>query len=235
MATGNWLRRIGSQGRWDEAAVLQERVLEARKTVLGERHPGTLTAMGNLASTYRNQGRSDEAMVLQEESARGQEDGARRAAPWHSDGDGQFGFHVLGSRAMGRGGRAGGESAGGQEDGARRGFRHPDTLMAMGNLALTYQNQGRRDEAVVLQERTLEACKTVLGGGIQTLTAMYTWLDVRDQGRWDEAAGAAGDSAGGAAKRCSRAAPRHADDDEELGFDVPGSRAMGRGRCAEVG
>jgi hypothetical protein len=36
------------------------------KQILGEQHPETLTAMVNLAGTYRNQGKWDEAMELQE-------------------------------------------------------------------------------------------------------------------------------------------------------------------------
>ena len=47
-------------------------------------------------------------------------EGARRAAPRHSDDDEQLGFDLRESRAMGRGDGAARESAGGQEDGARR-------------------------------------------------------------------------------------------------------------------
>jgi hypothetical protein len=38
--------------------------MEARKRVLGEEHPHTLTSMANLASTYRKQGRLEEAEEL---------------------------------------------------------------------------------------------------------------------------------------------------------------------------
>ena len=54
------------------------------------------------------------------ESAGGQEGGARRAASFHAEGDGQSGVYVLETGAMGRGGRSGGDSAGGQQGGARR-------------------------------------------------------------------------------------------------------------------
>ncbi|KAL2810943.1 hypothetical protein BJX63DRAFT_433767 [Aspergillus granulosus] len=40
-------------------------VIEVRKQVLGPEHPGTLTSMANLASTYRNQGRWKEAKELE--------------------------------------------------------------------------------------------------------------------------------------------------------------------------
>jgi tetratricopeptide (TPR) repeat protein len=65
-AMANLAATYGNQGRWDEAVVLEERVLEASKVAPGEQHPDTLTAMANLAVTYWNQGRWDEAVVLQE-------------------------------------------------------------------------------------------------------------------------------------------------------------------------
>ena len=37
--------------------MLEVRVLEMRKAVLGQEHPDTLTGMANLASTFWNQGR----------------------------------------------------------------------------------------------------------------------------------------------------------------------------------
>jgi tetratricopeptide (TPR) repeat protein len=66
MAMANLAATYRRQGRWDEAVVLEEKVLEVRTEVFGERHPDTLMAMANLASTYRHQGRWDEAVVLQE-------------------------------------------------------------------------------------------------------------------------------------------------------------------------
>ncbi|KAI5788641.1 hypothetical protein FPQ18DRAFT_412067 [Pyronema domesticum] len=53
------------QGRWVEAEKLQKKVLETSKVILGEDHPGTLTAMGNLALTLRDQGRWVQAEKLQ--------------------------------------------------------------------------------------------------------------------------------------------------------------------------
>ncbi|KAJ7077767.1 hypothetical protein C8R44DRAFT_581340, partial [Mycena epipterygia] len=49
----------------EEAEKLEVVVLEKRKTVLGEDHPHTLTAMNNLASTYRDLGKLEEAEELQ--------------------------------------------------------------------------------------------------------------------------------------------------------------------------
>ena len=53
------------QGKYAEAAGLQEEALAVEKRVLGEEHPDTLTTTGNLASTYKMQGRYAEAAALQ--------------------------------------------------------------------------------------------------------------------------------------------------------------------------
>ncbi|CZR68366.1 uncharacterized protein PAC_18265 [Phialocephala subalpina] len=63
------LGRIGwfywEQGRSDEAEKLEVEVLDLRKEVLGPKHPDTITAIANLASTWRKQGRSGEAEKLE--------------------------------------------------------------------------------------------------------------------------------------------------------------------------
>ena len=51
-------------GRWQEVEELQVIVVEARKRVLGEKHPDTLLSMESLAITYRSRGRMAEAMEL---------------------------------------------------------------------------------------------------------------------------------------------------------------------------
>jgi tetratricopeptide (TPR) repeat protein len=51
----------------DEAARIKKQVLEKRRQILGEKHPDTITAMSNLASTLRDQGQLDEAAKVFEE------------------------------------------------------------------------------------------------------------------------------------------------------------------------
>jgi hypothetical protein len=53
-----------SQGRWKEAKELFVKVVETRKTVLGQGYPSTLTSMVNLAYTWKSQGRDEEAIEL---------------------------------------------------------------------------------------------------------------------------------------------------------------------------
>ncbi|KAM0085556.1 hypothetical protein ACKRZS_002162 [Fusarium odoratissimum] len=55
---------LGEKGRrlwWD---LREERVMEMRRTVLGEEHPDTLGSMNNLALTWKNQGRTRDALAL---------------------------------------------------------------------------------------------------------------------------------------------------------------------------
>jgi hypothetical protein len=40
--------------------------MQARKRVLGDEHPSTLTSMGNLAFTLQSQARREEALALME-------------------------------------------------------------------------------------------------------------------------------------------------------------------------
>ena len=49
-----------------EAEALQQRVLEARRRVLGKEHPETLRTMGNIGLLYNRQGRNAEAPDLRD-------------------------------------------------------------------------------------------------------------------------------------------------------------------------
>ena len=69
------------------------------------------------------------------------------------------------------------------------GEEHPDTLANMANLASTYHQRGRYDEAEELEVRVLEIRKRVLGDehphmlmSIADLESMY-----RQRGRHEEA------------------------------------------------
>src|SRR5439155_13678749 len=69
------------------------------------------------------------------------------------------------------------------------GKEHTDTLRAMANLASTYRDQGRWDDAVKLEEEVLNASIRLLGKEHpDTLTAMANLaLTYWNQGRWDDA------------------------------------------------
>jgi tetratricopeptide (TPR) repeat protein len=175
------------QGRSDEAEKLQVEVLKLRKNVQGEKHPDTIRAMANLASTWQQQGRSDEAEKLRLEVLELQK-------------------NVLGEkhpdtiRAMAN--LASTWQQQGRSDEAEKlevevlelqknvqGEKHLDIIMAMGNLASTWWQQGHLDKAEKLEVEVLELRKNVLGEKHpDTIRAManlaLTWWH---QGRSDEA------------------------------------------------
>ncbi|KAL4732890.1 hypothetical protein BDV11DRAFT_210631 [Aspergillus similis] len=74
-------------------------------------------------------------------------------------------------------------------DKRQRGPEHPLTLTIMANLALTYHNQGRWNEAEKLNMEVMKTRKAVLGAEHpSTLTSMANLASTyRNQGRWSEA------------------------------------------------
>ena len=53
------------------------------------------------------------------------------------------------------------------------GAEHPDTLISMANLAITYRDQGRWNEAEKLQVQVMDTSKKLLGAEhSHTLTSM---------------------------------------------------------------
>ena len=68
------------------------------------------------------------------------------------------------------------------------GDEHLDTLTSMANLAATYQNQGRWNEAEKLQVQVIETRKRVLGDEHpSTLTSIANLASTYwNQGRWNE-------------------------------------------------
>lgn len=69
------------------------------------------------------------------------------------------------------------------------GAEHPDTLISIASLALTYWKQGRWKEAEQLNISVIETSKRVLGvEHPDTLTMIGNLASIyRDQGRWKEA------------------------------------------------
>ena len=72
---------------------------------------------------------------------------------------------------------------------ASRGASVPATLTCMANLALTYTNQGRWEEAEETQVQVMETFKTKFGADHpDTLTSINNLgLTYTNQGRWEEA------------------------------------------------
>ncbi|KAJ6524113.1 hypothetical protein DFH09DRAFT_1418917 [Mycena vulgaris] len=132
------LRGMSDLGRTQDAADLEAMILEKRKHLLGDDHPDTLLAAGNLASSYDDLGRTQDAaelqaMVLEKINALGRTQDA-------ADLEGT----ILEKRKQLVG-----------ED-------HPDTLLAMGNLASSYGDLGRTQDAADLKAVVLDLKSVVL-------------------------------------------------------------------------
>lgn len=168
---------FADQGRWDEAASLQEKIVEFYTSFFGAEDEETLTAMAWLSVTYREQGRLSEAAQLQETVLQerllmvgrrlyGEEDHGVVSA---------MGNLGLTYREQGRLE----ESAELQEkvlEATRRLLGEDDsgTLSVMINLGLVYHNLGRTEEAVEMEEKALELARRTLGEGhIDTLKARH--------------------------------------------------------------
>jgi tetratricopeptide (TPR) repeat protein len=185
-ATGKLASTYRKMGQWEDAAKLQEQVIEAMIRVLGE-HPDTLTVMGHLAVTYGCQGRWGDAAKLQEKVMEGTtrvlgEDhpdtlmamGKLAATYWYL---GKWVDSVkLEEKVLEATTRVLGED-------------HLDTLTAMVNLGVTYRHQGRWEDAAKLHGKVVEARTRLLGEEHpNTLTAMANQaITYRSQGQLEDA------------------------------------------------
>ena len=152
---------LSQKGNHKDAHELLERVLEARRRVLGEEHPDTLMSMNNFAATLRAQGDHAGARELLERVLE-----ARRRVLGEEHPDTLMSMNNLAATL-----RDQGDHSGAREllervlDAYRRVLEeeHPDMLTSMGNLAATLRAQGDHTGARELEKRALEARRRVLG------------------------------------------------------------------------
>ena len=149
-----WLARAW---RFEEAELAVSHMLSA----LGERHPATLTARANLASSYWSAGRTNDAITLLEQVLA---DRVEVLGERHPDT-----LTVRANLASSY------WSAGRTNDAITLqeqvladsvevlGERHPDTLTARANLASSYWSAGRTNDAITLDEQVLADRVEVLG------------------------------------------------------------------------
>ncbi|KAF8347366.1 hypothetical protein F5887DRAFT_1281075 [Amanita rubescens] len=150
-----------NQGRLDEAERLQLQVLAGRKAKLGADHPCRLSSMHELAKIYCAQGRFNaaEQLQLQVLEKKRAKLGADHLNTFFSMQ--QFGNKKLHSQVL-------------DDRKAKLGEDHLDTLMSMHDLAMTYSELGRFDEAEKLQLQVLDARKAKLGADHpNTLRSMH--------------------------------------------------------------
>jgi tetratricopeptide (TPR) repeat protein len=162
-----------SAGLAASATTYWQGVVADSERLLGDEHPDTLIARGNLASSYWQAGRTDEAITIEERVVA---DSKRLLGDEHRN------------TLTARGNLASSYWQAGRTDEAitieervvadsKRllGDEHPDTLTARGNLAVSYRRAGRTDEAIGLLERVVADSKRLLGDEhSNTLTARQT-------------------------------------------------------------
>ncbi|KAJ7714259.1 hypothetical protein B0H16DRAFT_1702108 [Mycena metata] len=158
-------------GKFKHAQGIAEQVVEKFQLLLGEDHPDTLSAMGNLAATYSRLGefqKAEKLEVLALEKQRKFQGNEHPNTLWAMNNLastyldlGEFQkAEVLGVLVLEKRTKLLGED-------------HPDTLLAMGNLARTYSALGESRKAENLEALVLEKCTKLLGEDHpRTLVAM---------------------------------------------------------------
>ncbi|KAF7345915.1 FabD/lysophospholipase-like protein [Mycena venus] len=174
-------------GRFNEAKLLELLVLERQKQLLGADHPDTLSAMSNLAFTYRKLGRYQEAEPLE-----GIVLEKRKQLLGADHPDTLLAIANLAATYCKLGRYQEAEPLEGIVLEKRKqllGADHPHTLLAMGNLAATYHKLGRYQEAEPLEGIVLEKRKQLLGADHpHTLSAMANLAATyRKLGKYQEA------------------------------------------------
>lgn len=152
---------LSAQGDLAGARRLDERVLEAWRRVLGEEHPDTLRAMGNLASTLSRQNDLGGARRLLEEALE-----VMRRVLGQEHRDTLAAMSNLAATLGEQGDWAGARRLEEQVLETRRhllGEEHRDTLRVMGNPANTLRHQGELAGARRLEEQVLATIRRVLG------------------------------------------------------------------------
>jgi len=150
-----------SQGRLDEAKLLQQQVVEIAQRTFGAEHPITLNCMSNLASTDRIQGHWKEAEQLSEEILQIR---IKLLGPNHPDTLTSQNDLSTVYRNQGRWLEA--EELAAKVLATREsllGQNHPSSLTSADNMAMILHRQGKYSEAGLIYGRTLAVREIVLG------------------------------------------------------------------------
>ncbi|WP_328978413.1 tetratricopeptide repeat protein [Streptomyces canus] len=159
------LFRVGNSlldaGLAASATAYWQHMTTSSERLLGDDHPDTLTARGNLATSYQQAGRTSEAIELLEQVVA---DSQRLRGDDHPETLTARGNLASSYRRAGRTSEAIGLLEQVVADCERLlGEDHPTTLTARGNLASSYWQAGRTREAIVIEERVVANCERLLG------------------------------------------------------------------------
>ncbi|MFE2536504.1 tetratricopeptide repeat protein, partial [Streptomyces sp. NPDC059371] len=159
-----------STGLAASATAYWQYMITESERLLGGEHSDTLTARGNLASSYWQAGRTGEAIEIEERVVADLE---RLQGSEHLSTLTARGNLASSYQQAGRTGKAIEIEERVVADRERlQGSEHPDTLTARGNLATSYQQAGRTGEAIELLEQVLADLERLQGGEHpDTLTA----------------------------------------------------------------
>ena len=164
-------RILSEQGYVSEAEKIQIQVLDERSRSLGEGHLGTISAMGDLASTYGGLGKFADAELLQIQVL---DMRTRLLGGEHPDTITAMNNLAITYQTLGK--YADAEKLQIQVLDMRKklfGEEHPGTITAMSNLAITYDMLGKYADAEKLKIDVLNLRNRLLGGEHpDTITAM---------------------------------------------------------------
>lgn len=146
-------RNFARTGRVEEGIEIEQRMLELRRKILGERHPETLSSLAGVARRLQAEGRWDEAELLQTQVLADRKEVIGEKHP-----------HTLQlARSLAGTYRNQGRLAEAAElaeevlniQKSALGPKQPDTLATMAELASTYSMEGRHDDAIELGSHLL--------------------------------------------------------------------------------
>lgn len=141
-------------GRWKDAYTLLETTVSHMTISMGPNHPDTIEARSDLATTLYEMGRFAEAEDIQREVLKLRKTLNMDYEPHEAT---SLSMESPASKDLVEAERHHEETL------QSLGREHPDTLLAMGDLALTIANAGRWDDAAKLQVETLKSCEVVFG------------------------------------------------------------------------
>ena len=168
------------QGYNCEAEKFQIQVLDARSRLLGEEHPATIWAMGNLAATYESLGKYADAEKLKTQAL---DMRTRLFGEEHLDTIGAI--NNLANTYQNLEKYADAEKLQIQVLNMRSRFfgeEHPDTINAMENLAITFYYVQKYKDAARLEVQVVDIRKKIFGEEHpQTVKAVALLAEIRSQ------------------------------------------------------
>ncbi|KAL6700281.1 P-loop containing nucleoside triphosphate hydrolase protein [Trichoderma pleuroticola] len=149
------------RGRWREKEVVDQRALELRRKVLGERHPHTLESIASLAAAYHYQGQHEKAKARYKEAME-----LRRQTLGEKHPDTLRAMTLLGQVYQSHGQYKEAEALYKKALPLQRevlGEKHAHTIESLASISAVYHYQGHYAKAKPLKMETLSIQREVLG------------------------------------------------------------------------